>query len=58
MNAFAAIRENGEDINNAIESIFVRCQSCVRNGRHFEMLLHSEGLLLFCLVSLDLVSNT
>ena len=39
--AFAAIRENEKDINNAIESIFVRYQSCIlNNGRHFEMLLH------------------
>ena len=34
--AFAAIRETEEDINNTIESIFVRCQSCIRNnGCHF-----------------------
>ena len=35
--AFGAIKESEEDINNAIESIFRRCHSCIdNNGQDFE----------------------
>ena len=44
--AFAAIKESEDDINNATESIFRRCQSSIyNNGRHFEMKLQHKPTL-------------
>lgn len=35
--AFVTIKENQQEISNAIDSIFHRCQFCIHNNGHFEM---------------------